>query len=92
MNIPGMVEAEPIESLHLQSDGRTVDVTMRQGDVATRLFHANADGTYFELVVLALESSQFLALDDVYVSSVIMPANSSDLVQVSFNASAIRYT
>jgi hypothetical protein len=90
MNIPGVVEAEPLHSVQTQSDGKTFDITISVGDTANDVFQANAQGRHYELVVLALDGG-FFALDEVYVAGVSLSAGDPAYVSATLEAREVRF-
>lgn len=88
LTIPEIVESEPMLSLSPSPDGVTFTVLIALGDTAIRLMRASADGEHIPLVVLATDA-QFLALDSVYVTEVLMGAPTH--AEVTFAAQAVRF-
>lgn len=91
LTIPDVVDSEEIVSLQVGSDWRKLELILRVDAVATRLFHAASTGEWFPLVVLTTDS-QILALDDVYVAAASMSAEPDELVHISLDAQAVRFT
>ena len=90
MNIPGLVDAEPLHSVQTGSDGKSFDITISVGNTANDLFQANAQGRQYELVVLALDGG-FLALDEVYVTSMSFSAADPSLAAAGLQAREVRF-
>lgn len=89
LNIPDMVESEPLHSVSPDPDRVTFNVVIDVGDTLTQLMRASDVGQHLPLVVLALDSG-FIALDSVYVASVSMNAGDST-GQVTFQAQDVRH-
>ena len=90
MNIPGVVDAEPLHGVQTQPDGKSFDITISVGDTANDMFQANAQGRQYELVVLALDGG-FLALDEVYVTGVSISAADPAYMAASLEAREVRF-
>jgi hypothetical protein len=90
MNIPGLVDAEPLHSVQTGSDGKSFDITISVGNTSNDLFQANVQGRQYELVVLALDGG-FFALDEVYVTSVSISAADPTYVAAGLEAREVRF-
>ena len=89
LNIPDMVESEPLHSVSPDPDRVTFTVVIDVGNTLVQLMRASEIGQHLPLVILALDSG-FIALDEVYVTSVSMSAGDS-VGQVTFQAKDVRH-
>ncbi len=87
--IPGVVDDQELRSVQRESD-RSFQIVLDVGTTATELFQASGAGRHFELMVLTIEPSMILALDDVYVSQASIASGDSPLLSATLDAGAVR--
>ena len=89
LTIPDVTDAEELVSFS-HHDTQSFEVTLRGGPTGVWLFHAASQGTFVPLMVVTVEGSGIIALDDVVVTSGQVSSAEADLMTFGFNASAVR--
>lgn len=90
LTIPDVTDSEELVSFS-HHDTHAFEVTVHAGPTGMWLFHAATQGTYVPLMVVTMEGSGMIALDDVVVASGQMSgAPESDLMTFGLNASVVR--
>jgi hypothetical protein len=89
LTIPGVVDQQDLHSVQREND-RSFQIVLDLGTTATELFDAAGSGRHFELMVLTIEPSMILALDDVYVSQASFSGGDPQLMAATLDAGAVR--
>jgi hypothetical protein len=89
LTIPGIVDQEDLHSLQRESD-RSFHIVLAAGTTATELFHAASSGRHYELMLLTIEPTMILALDDVYVSQASIGSGEPQLLSATLDAGSVR--
>jgi hypothetical protein len=90
LTIPDVTDAEELVAYD-QHQPHLVDITLHSGPTAVWLFNAAAHGSYVPLMVLTLEGSGIVALDEVVVASGQVSSAASDLMMFSLSANSVRF-
>ena len=89
LTIPGVVDQQDLHSVQRESD-RSFQIVLDLGTTATELFQASGAGRHFELMVLTIEPTMILALDDVYVAQASISSGEPQLMSATLDAGAVR--
>ena len=89
LTIPEITDDEPVQALTVEGGGKTFTVIIAVGDTAQRLQQAALQGTLIPLVVVATDAG-IHALDNVYVTNVVFSTGEPPVLQLSFEAEAVR--
>ena len=89
LTIPGIVEQEDLHSIQRESD-RSFQIVLDAGTTATELFQAAGSGRRYELMLLTIEPTMILALDDVYVAQASFSSGEPQLMSATLDAGAVR--
>jgi hypothetical protein len=87
--IPGVVDGQDLHSVQRDGD-KSFQIVLELGLAATELFNASGSGSRFDLLVLTIEPSMILALDDVYVSQASIGAGEQALMSATLDAGEVR--
>lgn len=87
--IPGVIDDQELHSVQRDTD-RSFQIVLDLGVGATELFNAAGSGSRYELLVLTIEPSMILALDDVYVSQASIGTGEPPLMSATLDAGAVR--
>ena len=68
MTIPEVTEAEPLESVQTEADGKSFSVTTKLTPTTTELMQIATEGRLLPLVVLVTDALT-MALDNAYITS-----------------------
>jgi hypothetical protein len=68
LTIPGVVDGQELRSVQRDRD-REFEIVVELSDASTDLWRASQAGSRYDLLVLTIEPSLMLALDDVYVTA-----------------------
>ena len=88
LTIPGVVDSQELQTVQRDWD-HEFKIVLEIGVAATHLWNACQAGSHIELLVLTIEPTMILALDDVYVVEALVGADTS-LMVVTLKATEVR--